>query len=343
MSLTPLFSIIIPVYNVKEYLAACLDSLTAQTLQDFEVIIVDDVSTDGSKDIALDYAKRYPDQFKVIAHQVNTRQGGARNTGIEVASGKYIMFIDSDDYIKPHTLQLLADTLDTQQAEIVEFCHEQVDEQNKLLRQDQWPSHLPAPCVYDKPMLVSGMGPCNKVYLATLFDDPQMRFPEHYYYEDFWLVPQLLMVANKVYYLADHLYCYRQRTGSTIHDTNAKKNKDIMICMDALLKYFHEKQFSQQVLLQLEYLAISQVLLHATLRVNSIDPNSPIQLELKQYVEKNFPNYRSNPYRNLLSKRYQRLLEYIEKGQYRRLHLQWHLRNRVTGTLKQFLRELKRA
>ena len=55
MSLTPLFSIIIPVYNVKEYLAACLDSLTAQTLQDFEVIIVDDVSTDGSKDIALDY------------------------------------------------------------------------------------------------------------------------------------------------------------------------------------------------------------------------------------------------------------------------------------------------
>ena len=128
MPSTPLFSIIIPVYNVESYLAQCLDSLLAQTLDDFEAIVVDDVSTDGSKALALSYAERFPGKFRVIAHEVNTRQGGARNTGIDAAKGQYILFLDSDDYLKPETLQTVADAMERENANIVEFCHDQVDD-----------------------------------------------------------------------------------------------------------------------------------------------------------------------------------------------------------------------
>ena len=183
---TTRFSIIIPVYNVKEYLAECLDSLLAQTFQNFEIIVVDDVSTDGSKDLALSYAARYPDKITVLEHTVNTRQGGARNTGIEAAVGEYLLFVDSDDYLVPNALEILSAAIQREKADIVEFCFTCVDEQGNYLRRSGFRDRIARLGVH-KPLLISAMGPWNKVYHASLFRDTEIRFPKKYYYEDYLL------------------------------------------------------------------------------------------------------------------------------------------------------------
>ena len=96
-------SVIVPVYNMAadKKLEYCLESLVNQTIEDYEIIAVDDCSTDNSLEILRSYEKKYPEKFKVIASPVNKKQGGAKNLGLEIAKGEWIGFIDSDDWITP--------------------------------------------------------------------------------------------------------------------------------------------------------------------------------------------------------------------------------------------------
>lgn len=331
------FSVIVPAYNVEKYLPACLDSLLAQTFDDFEVLVVDDVSTDGTKAIAHAYAENHPDKIQVLEHTVNTRQGGARNTGIEKACGQYILFLDSDDYFRRDTLQLLWDILQREKADIIEFCHDQVDARGNLLRRDSWPRWLNVPCSYDKPLLVSGMGPCNKVYHRDLFADGSIRFPVGHFYEDYWTVPKLLMRAKKVYYLDEPLYCYRQLPGSTTHAASVERNRALLPGTDALLEFFRDEGFGQDSFAQLEYLATEHVLINATLRVNGINRKSPLQRELRAYMYDRFPHWKKNPWLYKLSPKKQMLLKWIDGEKYGTLYLLYHMRNQLTGRIKSLL------
>ncbi len=335
------FSVIVPVYNVKDYLPQCLDSLLAQTLQNFEVIVVDDVSTDDSKDIALSYAAQYPDKIRVLLHSVNTRQGGARNTGIDAARGQYLLFVDSDDYLMSNTLERMEQVFTSQAPDIIEFAHAWVDKKGQRLRTEHCKAQTVTHETEDRPLLLSTMGPCNKAYRAELFANGNIRFPEKYYYEDYWTVPKILLQAKKVVYLDEALYCYRQHGNSTMHDTNVQKNRDIMLGTDALLRYFAECRVSKVRLLELEYLAIEHVLINATLRINGIDRNSPLQREIKQYICEKFPTWKDNPYLSRLTGKKQMLLRLIDQENYGMLYLRYHGRNRITGSVKQILNTAK--
>ena len=99
----PVYSVIVPVYNVKPYLSRCLDSILSQTFSDFELIIVDDGSTDGSGQISDEYALK--DSRIQVIHQENGGLSAARNTGLDRARGTYVYFADSDDYLKPELLE----------------------------------------------------------------------------------------------------------------------------------------------------------------------------------------------------------------------------------------------
>src|SRR5919199_767079 len=106
----PRISVVVPVYNVEPYLATCLDSLVAQTVDDFEVVMVEDGSTDNSPAIAAEYAERDA-RFRVLA-QPNGGLGKARNTGSDAATGEFLSFVDSDDLLTPNALALLLGALD---------------------------------------------------------------------------------------------------------------------------------------------------------------------------------------------------------------------------------------
>lgn len=114
-----LISVIIPVYNVEEYLRECIESVLNQTFSDFEVILVDDGSTDSSGDICDEYVEK--DDRVVVIHKKNEGPSKTRNVGLENANGKYIYFLDSDDYIEINALELLVDTAESNQADLVFF------------------------------------------------------------------------------------------------------------------------------------------------------------------------------------------------------------------------------
>jgi len=117
---TPNTSVIIPVYNVEKYLARCLDSVLAQTFTDFEIICVNDGSTDNSPAILADYQTRSPIKLKII-NQANQGLSGARNSGLKVAEGKYVCFLDSDDFIHPQLLEITTYFADKYSADLVSF------------------------------------------------------------------------------------------------------------------------------------------------------------------------------------------------------------------------------
>ena len=117
--MSPLVSVIIPVYNVEQYLHRCVDSVLNQTLQDLEIILVDDGSPDQSPVFCDQYAARYSN-VKVV-HKENGGLASARNAGMRIAEGKYIFFLDSDDWLDPDGLQLLYETAEREQVDFVRF------------------------------------------------------------------------------------------------------------------------------------------------------------------------------------------------------------------------------
>lgn len=125
------FSIIIPVYNVEQYLEKCLLSVVEQNYHDYEIIIVIDGATDGSQEIAENIKKRYPEKNIQIICQENKGLGGARNTGMQYASGDYWLFVDSDDYLDSHALETLAKVTANDKYDMIYFNTYVVDEKGE--------------------------------------------------------------------------------------------------------------------------------------------------------------------------------------------------------------------
>ncbi|MBR5160328.1 MAG: glycosyltransferase family 2 protein, partial [Thermoguttaceae bacterium] len=138
----PAISVIIPVYNVEPYLRECLDSVVNQTFRDIEIICVNDGSTDGSPAILEEYAAK--DSRIIIIHQQNGGLSAARNSGMNAAKGDFILFVDSDDYIKQNTLEITYNAAIESGAEMVMFCI--YNDKNFA------PAAIKAPCSISEPV-----------------------------------------------------------------------------------------------------------------------------------------------------------------------------------------------
>lgn len=124
------YSFIIPVYGVEKYIRQCVDSILAQTYRSFEIIIVDDESSDNCGRIADEYAEKYP-QFVRAFHQKNTGAGGARNRGISVAKGEFILFVDGDDYIVSNMLEIIEKYKENHDDDLLLFSYKAVRDKDK--------------------------------------------------------------------------------------------------------------------------------------------------------------------------------------------------------------------
>lgn len=112
-------SIIVPVYNAKNYIKRCLDSCVSQTLQDIEIIVVDDASTDGTGEIVQKYVEEYPNRVKAIFQQKNSGYCTGINTGLKHAQGQYIVFVEADDWVELDTCERLWDAAVKNDADMV--------------------------------------------------------------------------------------------------------------------------------------------------------------------------------------------------------------------------------
>ena len=217
-------SIIVPIYNVEPYLEACLDSLLAQTIGDFEILLVDDGSKDRSGEIADRYAAARPEIFRCM-HIDNGGQGRARNLALPLAQGEFVGFIDSDDWIEPDMYEKLYDKAQETGADVVycDFMEHFSDGREQIL-----------PAAYQAHPLSAAGSSCNKIFRRTLIGE--LRFPEGLWYEDFYFSAVMLVRAAKMAYVREPLYIYRRGQESTMHNNNAAKNLDMLRIMEMLEK-----------------------------------------------------------------------------------------------------------
>lgn len=222
-------SVIVPVYNVKSYLPACVESILNQTYGDFECILVDDGSTDGSG-VLCDRLAEKDSRIRVI-HRENGGLSAARNSGLDIAAGEYVSFIDSDDLIGPHFLEELYSGIRDTGAQIAACGYllfpdgeatgeERCTGKTEVWSRDQALSELAQSGMERRAEFVTIM--CNKLFRRELFS--LLRFPEGKLHEDEFLIHHLLIQADTFCRCDADLYFYRQRNSSI---TSAETKLDL--------------------------------------------------------------------------------------------------------------------
>lgn len=235
-----MISVIIPIYNVENYLERCIESIKRQTYQNLEIILVDDGSTDKSSEIC-EIQSSLDKRIKVI-HQKNSGVSAARNRGIDIAMGDYLCFVDSDDFIHSELLETLYKISQREDADIV-TCEYQPFSQYEEIEEIQimeFPKTKNASgrealnwLFDDKRLGVTVVW--NKLYKRKIFSD--IRFPEGKIHEDQFTTYQLLYKAEKVSYVNLKLYYYLQRENSIMHGDFSAKRLDAIEALQLRNKF----------------------------------------------------------------------------------------------------------
>lgn len=315
-------SIIIPTYNVEDYIGICLDSILKQTMQDFEIIIIDDGSKDKSHEVALEYQKKYPDKIRAYK-QENTGQGGARNKAVTLAEGEYILFVDSDDTVEPTLVEKTYQLAKKTDADMVIFNAFVTDEAGKMLTIMKGCNIDAKEITVEKYPKVLLEYPCpwNKLYRRSIFDNPDMRFPTGMWYEDLVGACIFLINTRKIEVLSEPLYYYMQRSTSVMHSRTNEKNLEILKAMDLIIDYFKKKDIYDKYYNVLESLGIYHVLIAAAGRCVRADKNSQMAKQMMEYMNERFPQWPKNEYMQTISKANKLKLWLLQKGWLGILHL----------------------
>ena len=248
-------SVIVPVYNSEHTIRECLDSILAQTVSDYEIIVVNDGSTDGTKEILEEYVSFNPEILRVQTVE-NGGQGRARNIALECASGEYIGFVDSDDWIEYNMFEKLLYLAEMENCDLV-HCDVTA----------HFPDGSTTPeRIYRENCAMASAGFANnKLFRRNLIGN--IRFPEDkLWYEDTEFTARCIHRAKKEAHLSESLYHYRRGLPSTMNNQNARKNLDILTVMEHL-----EDEFLPDDKDDFEFLLINHVLVDAMNRVQAMD------------------------------------------------------------------------
>ncbi len=321
-------SIVIPVYNTQDYLAACLDSVLVPETDDCEILVINDGSTDDSGILAGAYAARYPERVRVIT-TANGGLGAARNTGLEAARGDFVFFLDSDDRLAGGALPEMLEHL-TPERDIVICDFLSVDTDGNVLERLSGCRQNGQVSLNDCPdLLLDYPSACNKICRRSLFLESGIRFPGRVWYEDLRTMPKLYPLTERIWYVEKAWYLYLIRPGSITKGASLERNLEIIDAVDDLLGWYREKGLYERFCEQLEYVAFYNLFLTASVRVCLGDPRSPILPELRRAFLTRFPEYRSNRiYRNSPAK-YHLLTKLLLTGQYRAVALLMDAKNRL--------------
>lgn len=226
-------SIIVPVYNVENYLPKCVESLHNQDLSpdEYEIILVDDGSPDRCGAICDEYAARYS-QIKVI-HRENGGLSAARNHGIEEAQGQYVQFVDSDDFLEPNVLKTLVDKMEQDQLDVLRFNYQNVNEKNEVFE----PNKVSKPFVDYRDEVCDGLTflterlgfacyACQFMIRRDLLSD--CLFKKGIYFEDTEWTPRLLLKAERATSTDLIVYNYLMREGSITQSIDEKKKRKVL-------------------------------------------------------------------------------------------------------------------
>ncbi len=217
-----IISVIVPVFNVEQYLSDCINSIIDQTYSDFELILVDDGSTDLSGTICDEYTKK--DKRIKCFHKTNGGLSDARNFGMSKAKGEYYTFIDSDDFIGKNYLSLLIDMVAKYNVKmsVIRFGEFYSEEDFVENVGDSYLVDRTTAFEYMLTRQFFGLSACGKIYHRSLFED--IKYPKGYLYEDLFTTPYVLYKCDKIAYSDSVQYFYRKRENSITHRKMSKKD-----------------------------------------------------------------------------------------------------------------------
>jgi len=282
-------SVIVPVYNAEKYLEKCLDSLINQTMEEIEIIVVDDGSTDSSSDILAIYAA------KSSKLRVYTRANGgaaeARNFGLTVACGEYVGYVDSDDFVDLDMFEIMYDKAMERGSDIVEcdLRHTYAGSEDKeAMSRYYTPREL---------LCFGRYVVWNKVFRRDLLIQADVYFPAGLIYEDVAFVAKVLPYVTRYDYVDAAPIHYVQRR-SSVNNTKSVKTMDILAVLDDITAFFAEKGFRKQYENELEYLFARILLCSSFKRMCRIPDRALRKRALKSNYGKlvgSFPEWRRNP------------------------------------------------
>ena len=289
-------SVIIPVYNVEKYIEKCLNSLVNQTLSDIEIIVINDGSPDNSQKIIDKFVKKYPDKVKSFIKE-NGGQGSARNFGLTKASGEYIGYVDSDDFVELNMYEKMYNKAKEQNADIIicgsynvdEITNNKVEDIDKIYFED-----------YKKNAFFGRMAVWNKIYKKEIIEKNKLEFRSKVWYEDLDFTLKALSTAKKIDYVNEPFYDYLIRQGSTMNNSNVDRNLEILLAFNQVIKNNKLKKYKDII----EYLAIDHIYISAVVRIINgnadKDKKKDVIDKLLSYMNKNFKDFRKNKYLYLL-------------------------------------------
>lgn len=238
-------SVIVPIYGVAKYLCKCIDSLLSQDIMDYEIILVDDGSPDDCPQICDEYVVQYPNIIKVI-HQSNAGLSVARNAGLAIAQGDYIMYVDSDDYLQPNVLGALMEQVERERLDVLRFNYQNVNEQYEVFlpfKDAKRDVDYSEDVVDGETFLNKRLGPaCYAVMFVVRREIVlQEQFTPNIYFEDTDWTPRMLINAQRVASTPMVVYNYLWRQGSITLPTEAKKREKVLRDKMSLLYGFKEQ------------------------------------------------------------------------------------------------------
>ena len=243
-------SLIVPIYNSQNYLEKCIKSLISQTLKDIQIILINDGSTDNSEKII----KSFDDERIVYISKNNEGIGKTRNLGIDKATGEFLAFVDSDDYLNEHFCEYMYQKAVNDDCDLV-VC-DFFEDRNTLVGikfKDFKDTNL-----RETPELINNinLGPCNKLYKKSLFDDKSNRFEENLKYEDAPFVVKMLVSANKIGKVNDYLtyYVIHSNSETTIRD---KRMYDILEITDIIVNDLKKVDYPNDSLVSLAVMILT--------------------------------------------------------------------------------------
>lgn len=278
-------SVIVPVYNVEKYIKKCLDSLVNQTLDGVEIIVVNDGSPDNSQKIIGEYTKKYKNVKSYIKE--NGGLSDARNYGIKKATGEYISFVDSDDYIRNDMLEIMYNYAIKEDLDVVVCDSINVyDNGSEILikSNNNYSDNDVRNYIISPPMA------CTRLFKKTIFD--KIQFKKNIYYEDLEMTPKVVNITDKIGFVSEGLYYYVQRDGSIMKQNVF--NKKLLNIFDVLKsnKDLLEDKFPEEI----EYMYITHLLRTASLRFLNYDNGKEYIYKIHNIMKEYFPKWKNNVY-----------------------------------------------
>jgi len=292
-------SIILPVYNAEKTLHRCLDTLVNQTLEEMEIICINDASTDNSLKILLEYEKKYKSKIRVIDCQDNGKAGTARNKGLDIATGEYIGFVDGDDFVAESMYEKLYNKAKKEKADVVDCNYYEATSKENVVSKiiSNAETQIGVIDSEKRKLLIVNPGRIwTKIYKKENLQ--AIRFPEQVLYEDNPFAIQAVMKIKKLAKVSEYLYYYSIEPHSITRKKNKESYFERMTTCKILLEQFISNGYYEEFFEEIEYKFTE--LFYINTIFGCVDQFDKIREDkiilIKKEIREVFPGFKKNKY-----------------------------------------------